>query len=403
MSRVTSLTRHSARPAQSSPFSFDFLSQSFPSLVLRLLPSQPTINSPQIISNPNCWPIDPPGEKQLNQLQEIVTQKLDSYRQEVQSRRKRHSSEDSHSEDSPSPGPESTEQDFVVYSAHLEAAYELYNAMSTAEKTKLWHLSALRAFTEEQEAHKETYKRLEKAEQHLAHQIAQVRRLSSIQQPREYLMNPPTATPLPSASAEAVVVEMMGKQSSSESTPLLNVEALIAKWKPSVQDNRGFQKSFMSVMEAAARTVASGNDAHNADEVHGTDGNVDGIGDGAVDGNGAGPSQIPVGPWASNGTYSEHGEPEPRDDAGHSDADRGGVEIGVGDGGNESSDETAPTTSGGSVRTSRAVAQDALDPSLRSSGTGRPRDQGEFGAEGLLAKLSSMGNASGSVRKRGKR
>lgn len=352
-------------------------------------------------------------------LTSIVKKKVEAFAAEKRARRARRMSEDS-SSDAPSPVSDVAHnpQEPEPYLLHLNLAYEAYKAVSKQEQEKLWRIAALRVLAEEEEAHGATRKRLEKAEQLLAHQAAQVKRLSSIQQPREFLLNPTSATPLPPKAAESVVAQVMNQPTGEAAAAAFNADALIAKWKPSVANNPGFQKSFLSVFEAAASLVAAA-EMHTVSQPQPDTQDLNGeLNRDPSEDHHSVPATRHQSANGNSRMFHDGGTPAgssiAQSGAGNSHTILGAAHEGdsVDASGEEDHDVSAPPLIPGGASAARShlsarggLRQDVLDPNLRS-GAAPIVDQGEFGAEALMQKLSEgmEGDAHGAgSRRRGKR
>jgi hypothetical protein len=223
--------------AHTTPFTFDFLAQSFPALVLHILPHQPTILSSQLIPSAKCWPIDPPTKTHFDLLRKLLASRLDEFAAEQRAARNQRDSEDS--------VPSVSSNDTVVlsfdsssYFEHLGNAYNAWAGLQDLEKHKQYHLEFARAYAREQLAHAETKAQLEHAKHVNAHQGIQIKRLNELQQPQEFLRSPALAAPYTTEIGKFVATQLGSDQ-------LPEAEALISKWRPSVKNNPGFQRGLM--------------------------------------------------------------------------------------------------------------------------------------------------------------
>ncbi len=128
-------------------------------------------------------------------------------------------------------GDQQAQQEQEKVMKHLTTAFNHWKALSEKQKQESWRLEILRAYAREQEKHKGTAARLEKAEQEVLHLRAQVDRLSKCQQPREFLLFPPSTVPI----AHEAVQELsrVGLDSAA-----LDYDRLVDKWKSVIQRNR---------------------------------------------------------------------------------------------------------------------------------------------------------------------
>ncbi len=114
---------------------------------------------------------------------------------------------------------------------HAADAYAHWNMLPEPQKHDSWRLEILRAYSREKEKRVDLEARLEEANQDKALQKAQVERLSRNQQPREFMLKPPTQM---SMSAETV----RELTAASDAHQGWDFERLLSKWKGVVQDHR---------------------------------------------------------------------------------------------------------------------------------------------------------------------
>ena len=244
-----------------------------------MLPKQPTIASAQVIENPKSWPIQPPGQTQLDVLRQHLAHRLQEF-----SRERRLALDRQNSEDMDTANHEVNDQtpDSALYHGHLNKSFAAWRGLPESKQRETWHLEALRAFAREQQDHEETKAKMSKQEADIAHLRLQLNRLNDCQQPREFLMSPPGRMQV---SREAAYVV------SNKSSELpLDSEALIAKWTARVQSNSSFQRSLPAPPEQSEssepmngveiyNSEAHNTNGGNASTVHGEDDSEDAAGE----------------------------------------------------------------------------------------------------------------------------
>jgi len=109
--------------------------------------------------------------------------------------------------------------------------YQTWKALTEKQRQESWRIESLRAYAREQEKRKETEARMYRIEQEAAHLRAQLHELSKCQQPREFLLFPPTTFPLPSEVAKVA--------SNTNFDPAdWDFDRLTTKWKARIQNER---------------------------------------------------------------------------------------------------------------------------------------------------------------------
>lgn len=121
------------------------------------------------------------------------------------------------------------------YTDHLRDAFQAWKALPEKQKQEAWRTEALRAYTREQEKRHEADARLQRVEQEVQHLRAQVSQLSKCQQPREFVLFPPTTLPLPTHIAKAA--SETAAQSGFD-TADWDYDRLVAKWKSRLRGDR---------------------------------------------------------------------------------------------------------------------------------------------------------------------
>lgn len=114
------------------------------------------------------------------------------------------------------------------YRQHLSGAFEQWKVISDKKKQDTWLFECARAFTREQEKHKETKNELELA----GHKMQLLRsQLSQTQYPSDISTYPPSTIPISLETANHL-----------PPPDSLNYEALISKWKSRIQSQRSMQQ-----------------------------------------------------------------------------------------------------------------------------------------------------------------
>ena len=208
-------------------FDFDWFGQTFPTLCLRCLPKPATISSSIPISSNSSWPTSPPGSVQLDALRQRLDFTLQHWRKQIILSKRNNDTKPLNDTD----GVVEEEQ---PYHEHLNNAFSTWMSLPDSRKQEIWHLESLRALAREQQNHAETQLKVQRLEQEAAHLRAQLDRLSDCQQPREFLLYPPTTLPLSRKAADA-----MSEITSSKDW---DADALLEKWTFRLRSHRGIQK-----------------------------------------------------------------------------------------------------------------------------------------------------------------
>lgn len=110
----------------------------------------------------------------------------------------------------------------------------MWHELRDYEQREEYNTEGLRAFAREQREHGETHIKLVRVEEEAAHLRLQLERLNDLQQPREFLLFPPSQLPV-SREAAAVFAE-------DSVDTALDYDKLIEKWKLRIQADRNTQK-----------------------------------------------------------------------------------------------------------------------------------------------------------------
>lgn len=209
-----------------TPFDFDPFSLTYPALCLRCLHPPPTLFSGQPFSTTSSWSIEAPGPAQLEPLRQYFQETYRRWRSEkavAEGRKDPRNLVNGHSNGyTYSDQQAQQEQDKVM--KHLTSAFNHWKVVPEKQRQESWRLEVLRAYAHEQEKQKATAVSLESAEQEVLRLRAQVDQLSKCQQPREFLLFPPTAIPIPQDA-----IKEMSK--TGLDLAALDYDTLVDKWK----------------------------------------------------------------------------------------------------------------------------------------------------------------------------
>lgn len=213
-------------------FEFNWFSHSFPALCIQCL-SAPLLflSAPRNADQPS-WPIEAPGADQLRDLQALLESKVLGDRKEwPDGGHDKHGTNGDTERHRPRPG---TNEKQAVYFKHLTDVYQAWVALSEKQRLESWRLECQKALTREQENHKITIARLDRAEREIQQLQVQLDKRSRHQQPVDFLHHPPRTIPL---SQEALQVL-------DEDTEVLELdyERAIHKWKTRIQQDRNAQQ-----------------------------------------------------------------------------------------------------------------------------------------------------------------
>ncbi|KAL9119925.1 MAG: hypothetical protein Q9187_003525, partial [Circinaria calcarea] len=181
---------HSARVLAPHPFEFDWFGQTFPSLCLRCLSRPSGILSNTPVCSDLSWPISIPGSSQVDAIRRRLDDRLRYWRK--------------HRGDPNRSNREGESEEDQSYHEHLRNAFNNYSSLPEPKQREVWQLESLRAFAREQEEHGETHIKLQRAEQEAANLRIQLDRLNKYQQPREYILFPPSSIPIQREAVDLV-------------------------------------------------------------------------------------------------------------------------------------------------------------------------------------------------------
>ena len=342
----------SAQAHPPSPFDFDFLSQPFPALCLRLLPKQPTIAISQVIENPRYCPVGPPNKSHHELLRQRLEQRLEDFERTQSQSNERQDLREIFSPTEASKDSQTKGLDKSSYYNHLNQAFDVWRATPDSQKASLWHLETLRACNSAQEEAAKLRNELIQAEAQTAHLRLQIARLNECQQPKEYTYNIP--------SNHEVSQEMVKILGGSKADIPLDRESLIKKWTAVVKDDRKYQR-YLPELDLADLAIPV--DVNMEDNTEEDD--------------------------ERNRNNSE-GEGDSVDAAGEDDDEVDSHHNGV-------NGSSAPAAASNPDKLNTGVLdRGVLDPSLRSDDDNGAMevDKGDFGAEMLLADMKARARCS---------
>ena len=179
-------TKHASPPP--SPFDFDIQSQAFPALVLRLLPTPPTLNQASPFSTLASTPISAPGPDQLVPIRNQITSKIDIWKWQALRLAQRTTTNIA---DEAAFLSRQSEQYATSALNHLNTCYENWMAHTPDIRDLLWHVELLRAFQTQKDRASDLEERMEQLQQEANHLQQQIEYLSKCQWPREMALWPP--------------------------------------------------------------------------------------------------------------------------------------------------------------------------------------------------------------------
>jgi len=236
----------SSRPL---PFSFDILSQTYPSLCLALLPAPSTLFSPSPFSGPSSIPLVPPGLEQLDPLRHKITRTIEKWKWESLRRAQPTTSNIADEADFLS---RSAEQYLETSLRHLELCYSQWLTYSPELRSSLWSIELLRAFKSEQDKLHETEERMQRLQQEANQLQQQVDYLSRCQWPREMAQWPPERVTFDRRMREDLGLVNLARDKNDEASgdfeegakkgdlagDRWDFDKIVNKWKKHVREDR---------------------------------------------------------------------------------------------------------------------------------------------------------------------
>ena len=183
----------------------------------------------------DSWPVGLPGSVQLDSIQKRLGDRLRWWRKSRAYSIKYNGTTSVGELDQAALGMKESQP----YYEHLNNIFNNWKSLPDLRKQEMWHLESLRAFARERQEHGETHIKLQRAEQEVAYLKTQVDHLNKCQQPREFLLFPPSMVPFSRRTADVLC----------ENSPRsdLDYDALVSKWKLRIQNSRNTQKSLPPV------------------------------------------------------------------------------------------------------------------------------------------------------------
>ncbi|KAI9851361.1 MAG: hypothetical protein M1838_003917 [Thelocarpon superellum] len=226
----------------STPLDFDPFACTFPGLVLQCLSPPPTLFSTEPFPALDSWSTDAPGQMQFEALTRHFRRFYEQWRSDRvggETRPARTTSLrdiveglDQAESTSPTDVAQANEREEGKVLQHLADAFNHWSQLPEKQKQDAWRLELLRAYSREQGQRKETVTQLELARQEVENLKAQVDRLNHQQQPREFLLHPPTNLPISSETLRQI------KGGPSAALTTWDYDRLLAKWKAVVHESR---------------------------------------------------------------------------------------------------------------------------------------------------------------------
>lgn len=179
-------TKHVETPP--SPFDFDLAAQTYPSLILKLLPAPPTLNQASPFSTLQSLPFAIPGPDQLTPLRNRLTYTIDRWKWNALRLAQRTTTNIADEASFLS-----SQADNYTNSAlqHLNLCFENWMIHPADTRDALWHIELVRAFQSQKDKAAEAEERMESLSQEVSQLKQQVEYLSQCQWPREMALWPP--------------------------------------------------------------------------------------------------------------------------------------------------------------------------------------------------------------------
>ncbi|KAI9712710.1 MAG: hypothetical protein M1820_001331 [Bogoriella megaspora] len=206
----------SLKPEAKPLFDFNPYSMSFPALCLRILPTPPTLFSATPFAQIDSWTVEPPGQEQHESTAQTICDLLKQRDQQSLQLPEERTMREIKQQD-----PEARR-----LLQHVKDAYRHWESLSDEQRTEAWKLEMLRAFSTVRDEASETSTALDEARKEIEHLRNENDKLSRCQQPREFILHPPSLLPVPSSAAKAL------------NNPDFDFDRLMDKWRGVVRENR---------------------------------------------------------------------------------------------------------------------------------------------------------------------
>ena len=232
LDNVQSATSRALSSPKPSPFDFDLQSETYPSMVLRLLPTPNTLFSTSPFSTPTSVPIDrPPDHTHLDPLRLKIQTLIHRWKWEALGAIQ-HSSGITNADLSHEHANLSDTADQVEDLAlkHADLAYQSWLNQPDHIRLQQWQLELTRALVTERQKATQAEERSERIEVEAARLSQQVDIMSRCQWPREMALWPPDRRPVGTETAREL------RKKAPEET--WDFEKLLSKWKRVVREDK---------------------------------------------------------------------------------------------------------------------------------------------------------------------
>ena len=234
-----------AHPA--SPFDFNFFSFSFPQLCLRCLSTPLSLLMRPSAPDKQTWSPEAPQPIYHDILRDWLGNRLKDWRRQRNPYPEQINGSNGHQQDYLDEEVQSEEEG--KYYQHLSSAFDAWKALPEKQKQERWREECAKAFAREQEAHEETRRKLDFAEQEIQHLRSQLNQ-----------MHHPGFQPFP-PSVLPITRETVANLTDSQNW---NFGALLSKYRAQIQSNRSIQHPLPTPSPWAAPTpnMNNGNENH---------------------------------------------------------------------------------------------------------------------------------------------
>ena len=238
-----------------SPFTFDLQTQTFPGLVLQLLPTPPTLFAATPFTTSTSVPLTPPDSTYLPLLRLNLETKTQTWKWDALRHAQSQTFPTAHASNL------GEEADYLSHTAtqydefarkHLDTAFQAWASLPAQEKTEKWILELMRFGASKSQKVKELEERLESLTSEANRLQGQLEHLSRCQWPREMALWPPEPVKFSRIAAEEIrginldtgEADDMGKNVSSgimstkEVSERWSYERLVEKWRRRVREDR---------------------------------------------------------------------------------------------------------------------------------------------------------------------
>jgi hypothetical protein len=258
-----------------SPFTFDLQKQTFPSLVLQLLPTPPTLFSASPFATSTSAPLEPPDSSHLTLLRLNLETKIQTWKWTALRHAQSQTFPTAHSHNL------GEEADYLTHTAlqyedfarkHLDTSFQAWNLLTPEEKRSTWSLELMRAFRTQAQKVTDLEDRLETLTSEANRLQGQVEHLSRCQWPREMALWPPEPVKFTKLAAEEIRTINLDSPSGNkdtgrngggsrdalstkEITERWDYDRLVGKWRRRVREDRTRRTGTGMVAAAATATA----------------------------------------------------------------------------------------------------------------------------------------------------